>query len=96
MYNRLWVTSKCMNYNKSHYLEHLTSPESTLHQIDFYLILTLGSRSLGSAILLYYGIPLKKIIIIITIIITIIIIILIFLLLLLLLNYYYYYYYHYY
>ena len=51
----------------------------TLHQIDFYLILTLGPRN-GSAIMLYYGITLKTmmiIIIIIIIIITLIIIIII-------------------
>ena len=86
MYNRSWVTSKCMNYRRSQNYRttedlRISHPKKgTLHQIDFYLILTLGSRNgLGYSVVLWYSI--KKIIIIITIIIMIIIIILILLLL---------------
>ena len=86
MYNRSYVTSKCMNYRRSQNYRttedlRISHPKKdTLHQIDFYLILTLGSRNgLG------YGIPLKKIIIIIIIIMIIIIILVLLLLLLLLL-----------
>ena len=86
MYNRSWVTSKCMNYRRSQNYRttedlRISHPKKgTLHQIDFYLILTLGSRNgLGYSVVLWYSI--KKIIIIITIIMIIIIIILILLLL---------------
>ena len=81
MYNRSYVTSKCMNYRRSQNYRttedlRISHPKKdTLHQIDFYLILTLGSRNgLG------YGIPLKKIIIIIMIIIIILVLLLLLLL----------------
>ena len=46
-----------MNYRRSHYLEHLISysKKDTIHQINFYLILTPGSRKrLGYYVLLWY------------------------------------------
>ena len=86
MYNRSWVTSKCTNYRRSQNYRttedlRISHPKKgTLHQIDFYLILTLGSRNgLGYSVVLWYSI--KKKIIIITIIMIIIIRILILLLL---------------
>ena len=54
MYNRSWVTSKCMNYRRS---QNYRTTEGTLHEIDFYLILTLGSRNgLGYSVALWYSI----------------------------------------
>ena len=52
-----------MHYRRSHYLEHLISysKKDTIHQINFYLILTPGSRK-SSAIMFYYGIKLKRIV----------------------------------
>ena len=44
---------KFRNYSRSHYLEHPNSKKGTLHQINSYLILTLGPRNgLGYCILL--------------------------------------------
>ena len=63
MYNRSWVTSKCMNYRRSQNYRttedlRISHPKKgTLHQIDFYLILTLGSRNgLGYSVALWYSI----------------------------------------
>ena len=46
-----------MNYRRSHSLEHLISysKKDTIHQINFYLILTPGPRKrLGYYVLLWY------------------------------------------
>ena len=63
MYNRSWVTSKCMNYRRSQNYRttedlRISHPKKgTLHQIDFYLILILGSRNgLGYSVVLWYSI----------------------------------------
>ena len=63
MYNRSWVTSKCMNYRRSQNYRttedlRISHPKKgTLHEIDFYLILTLGSRNgLGYSVALWYSI----------------------------------------
>lgn len=59
-----------MKYRRSHYFSG-TSPaypkKGTLHQINFYLILTLGSTNRLGSVMLYYGIKLKDIVIIIKI-----------------------------
>ena len=63
MYNRSWETPKCMNYKRSQNYRttedfRISHPKKgTPHQIDFYLILTLGSRNgLGYSVVLWYSI----------------------------------------